>query len=256
MSTENNQLPSDEQVEAYVRKVAAEEAAKFAKPGANPQEVNPEPIVLNIGGQQMTFKNQDEASAQLTSLYAQKPNQVTERPLPGQQVTDDTNNAWSPTKHAQWVDLMVTNPLAAQEMLDEQRYGVKNPTEVIKQQMAAVQEIAQQMTIDQFVSQHKDYVVSEENAKAMQGVLTELGGGRPAVSKMALEAAYAIADKRGLIKRPEAQNTYSNRQDNPYLAAPPISGRGSSNSGPSDFDIDAENMSLDSIEKFFLKHGS
>lgn len=249
MSTTPNAL-TDADVEKYVAEIAAKKYQELNK--ESPQEpTTPAPITLNIAGKEMTFKDATEASSVLTSVYQQ---QTQAPPAPvGRTVTSDTENAgWTADDQKKFVDQLVLNPISAIEMLDEKRFGVKNPTEVMKQNMAAVQSMATQMTIDQFVASHKDYHVSEDNAAAMQKVLTELGGGRPVINPMALEAAFAIADKRGMIKRPE-QKQEETRGYNPYLAAPPVSGRGSSQVSPS-FEQEAEAMSLEQIEALFARN--
>lgn len=239
---------TDADVEKYVAEIAAK---KYQELNKEQEPAAPTPLTLTIAGKEMTFKDAAEASSVLTSVYQQQtapPAQTV-----GRTVTNDTDNAgWTPEDQTRYVDMLVKNPLQAQEYIDEKRFGVKNPTEVMKQNMAAVQSMATQMTIDQFVASHKDYHVSPENAQAMQGVLAELGGGKPVINPMALEAAYAIADKRGLIKRPEAQQTREQGY-NPYLAAPPVAGRTSSQVSPS-FEQDAENMSLEQIQAFFTKN--
>jgi len=243
---------TDEQVEAYVRKIAAEEAAKSGTKPDDTTDNTPAPITLNIAGKEMTFKDSNEASSVLTSVYEQQRTAQAQPQNQGRSVTSDADtNAWTPEDQSRYVDMLVKNPILAQEYIDEKRFGVKNPTELIKQNMAATQAMATQLTIDRFVSEHKDYHVSPENAQAMQTVLTELGGGRAVINPMALEAAYAIADKRGLLKKPQEQQN-SQAAYNPYLAAPPAAGRNSSQTSPS-FANDAESMSTEAIEALFAR---
>lgn len=239
---------TDADVEKYVREIAQQEAAKAT--GTKTEETKEIPsssLTLNIAGKEMTFKDATEASAVLTSVYEQ---QSRPQPTPGKTVTSDTDNGWTPEDQEKYVAMLVKNPMQAQEYIDEKRFGVKNPTEVWKQNMQTVQSMATQMTIDQFVASHKDYHVSPENAQAMQNVLSELGGGRPVINPMALEAAYAIADKRGLFKKPA--DTSKESPYNPYLAGPPAAGRTSSQASPN-FEADAESMTADQIEAYLSR---
>jgi hypothetical protein len=234
---------TDQEVEKYVAEIADKRFAELHK--ATPQETaTPAPFTLNIAGKEMTFKDAAEASSVLTNVYQEQARQTPTQV--GRTVTSDTDNAgWTPEDQAKYVDMLVKNPMHAQEYIDEKRFGVKNPTQVMKDQMQAVQSMATQLTIDSFVSSHKDYHVSPENAQVMQNVLAELGGGRAVVNPMALEAAFAIADKRGLIKRPEAQT--ERRGYNKYLDPPPVAGRATGRSN-ANFEEDAENMSIADLE--------
>lgn len=243
---------TDQEVEAYVAKIADERYAALNK-STTPEPVADSSFTLNIAGKEMTFKDAAEASSVLTNVYQEQAKNTSAAPV-GRTVTSDNDNAgWTAEDQTKYVDMLVKNPLHAQEYIDEKRFGFKNPTQVLKDQIAAVSSMATQMTIDQFVSAHKDYHVSPENAAAMQSVLTELGGGRPVVNPMALEAAYAIADKRGLIKRPESQETHEAKPYNPYLTAPPAAGRSSSGRPSSNFAADAEDMSLEQLEALLVR---
>lgn len=255
---------TDADVERYVREIAAQEAAKASgTPGGTPDPAPQEPakFKMTIGGQEMEFSSPEEASnavnAALYQASAAAANPQGANNLPGQRVTDDNGTrAWSKEDQAKYVDLLTTNPVAAAEYVDEFRFGVSKPTELLKRNIEATQNLSTQMTIKQFVEANDDYVPTPENAAVMQKVLTELGGGRPVVTPTALEAAFAIAERRGLLAKPQA-NQPSNREANPYLRTPPAGGRNSASAytPEPDFVEQAENMSLESIEKFFSRHG-
>ena len=251
---------TDEQVEKYVRDIAAQEAAKEAAKLGNAQQPltqEPQTFKMTIAGQEMTFSSPEEASNAVNAALAQATAQRQD-PAPNHQgikvVDDNGNRQWSKEDQAKYVDLLTTNPVAASEYVDEFRFGVKNPTELIKQNLQATQQIAAQLTIDKFVANNKDYVATPENATAMQQVLTELGGGRPVITDSSLEAAYALAERRGLLKKPDQTNR--NREENPYLRTPPPAGRAPSNfgAGPS-WEEQAETMPLDAIEAIFARQG-
>lgn len=247
---------TDADVEKYVRDIAAQEAAKkAAELGQTPATSEPQQFKMNIAGQEMTFSTPEEASNAVNAALLQATTQQQAQPqTQGRQVTDDNGTRqWSKEDQAKYVDLLTTNPVAASEYVDEFRFGVKNPTELIKQNIQATQQMATQFTIDQFVSSNKDYTPTPENAAAMQQVLTELGGGRPVITPTSLEAAYAIADRRGLIKK-EQQQQRANREDNPYLRTPPAAGRTAANfSANPSFDEQVENMTADQIEGLFSR---
>ena len=248
---------TDADVEKYVREIAAQEAAKEAAKGGAPgvaAQTEPQPFKMTIAGQEMTFTSPEEASNAVNAALTQATQRQETPVTQGRQVTDDNGTRkWSKEDQATNVDLLTTNPVAASEYVDEFRFGVKNPTELIKQNMQATQQMATQLTIDNFVANTKDYVPTDHNKEAMIRVLTELGGGRPVITPTSLEAAHAIAERRGLFTKPDNQQQ-SSRNDNPYLRTPPPAGRTASgfSSAPS-FEEQVESMTADQIEALFRR---
>jgi hypothetical protein len=247
---------TDADVEKYVREIAAQEAAKAAAESGQPAPTpEPQPFKMTIGGQEMTFSSPDEASNAVNAALTQATSQR-EDPRPvGRQVTDDNGTRqWTKDDQSKYVDLLTTNPVLASEYVDEFRFGVKNPTELIKQNLQTTHQIVQQNVIDRFVANNKDYTPTPENAAAMEQVLRELNGGRvPQINEALLEAAHAVAERRGLLHKP-AQERNSRREDNPYLRTPPPAGRSNSGFSPQgSFEDQVESMTADQIETLFAR---
>ena len=246
---------TDADVEKYVREIAAQEAAKqAADSGLAAYTPEPQPFKMTIGGQEMTFTSPEEASNAVNSALTQATSQREEPRQVGRQVLDDNGTRqWTKDDQSKYVDLLTTNPVLASEYVDEFRFGVKNPTELIRNNLQATHQIVTQNVIDRFVANTKDYTPTPENAAAMQSILTELGGGRPVITETSLEAAHAIAERRGLLRKPE-QARSSRREDNPYLRTPPPAGRSTSGFSPQgSFEEQAENMTADQIETLFAR---
>ncbi len=237
---------TDEDVMAYVRQIAAEEAAKIGVTNQTPP--TPEPLKMNIGGQEHSFKDLNEAQAYMNNTIGQFQTQLNQRQAPvnqGREATKDTDTF----DQKRYVDYMVEDPRKAADYMDEYRFGVKDPVNVIKARLAQVDQLAQEAVVNAFKTRHADWDDSQENANAMQTVMNELGLSN-VISPATLDAAFTVAKTRGLIKTNE--NAAQNRQE-PNNYAPPVAARGRAANPYEDLVANAETMPLADLEKVIAR---
>lgn len=249
MSTTNTTpSASDADIEAYIRQIASDEASKLGK--APETNTDPAPLKMNIGGQDREFKDLNEAQAYMNTTLGNYQTELnTARQSQGRKVTSDSTTAAPTFDQTRYVDLMVKDPGAAADYVDEHRFGFKDPVGEIKKLRDTVQTLATNQVVENFKTRNPEYEATEANALAMQQIMQEMN---LPVAPAALEAAYAIAQKRGLYKATPKQET-NKVETNPYLMTPPVASRGSAATATSNIYDQAEDMPLDQLEKLLTK---
>ena len=255
-TTPNNPAPlTDEQVEAYIRQVAAEEAKKFApQPSTPPAPQAPhtpsaQPFKMAIAGNEYTFNTPEEASAAMNNILEQQQKlRETQNPQ-GRKVTSDDQPEFNIDTY---VNKMKENPVEAQEYVMSFSPTVKQMSQKQQEYEAVIAQMQRESAVYQFKDTHPDYVASEQNAQAINGILSQY---QIPWTAQGLDAAYTIALQRGLFKTEEAPAPPAYQPPpayNPYSSAPPVASRTTSTMDvPSGYDVD--NLPLDAIENIFVR---
>lgn len=270
MSTTPPALPqTDEEVAAYIRQIAAEEARKASGQTAPPAETPATPpaqtgFKMNIAGNEYSFTTPEEASAAMNNLLLQQQQLREQQNNQGRKVTSDETPAFDMKTY---VDKMASNPMDAAEYLDEARFGVKNPSQVFKSMMQKQQEqeqqnamLARELASYQFIQTHPDYIVSTENANAIDQMVKQH---QLPWTPQGLEAAYLIAKQKGLMKAEEAPapqapvyTPQTQAPYNPYTAAPPVASRTPTAESVPGWASDVDGLSLEQIETIMKRFQS
>jgi hypothetical protein len=219
---------------------------------------------MNIAGNEYSFTTPEEASAAMNNLLNQQATIRESQNTNGRKVTSDETPSFDMKTY---VDKMATNPIDAQEYLDEVRYGVKNPSQVFKTMMQKQQEqeqqnavLARELASYQFIQTHPDYNVSPENANAIDKMVQQYS---LPWNPMGLDAAYKLAMQQGLLKgdepvQPAPQHFQGYQQPpqtgyNPYTAPPPVASRTPSTEAAPSWMNDADSLSPEQIETLFSR---
>lgn len=248
MSTTSNptQPITDAEVESYIRQIAAEEAGKS---GNNPQPTVTKPtesIKMNIGGQEMSFDNLEAVQAHYNNTIGQFQSQLNSR-QPERKVTSDADDSTDKYDQKRFVELMVEDARKAYDYVDKFRYGMDDPVAAIKSNLGQINQLATQAVVKEFQDRNTDWEPNEHNAAAMQKIMNEMA---LPLSPSALEAAYAVAQKRGVLKNAPKPEQINRNENNPYLMAPPVASRNNSTAATaSDPWGDLETMPMGDLEK-------
>jgi hypothetical protein len=273
MSPQNN-ISGDDELSVQLRQIVNEELARTQ---GTPQQVAPAPIPLTVNGQTFHFNTPEELSAAVnnmtnaynTQLAAAQQHAAAVHTPAGQEVTGADEPAFDMTR---FVETLTKDPRQAFDYVDQYRYGVKNPSEVVKNALTTrseLDEIKKVLSVYQFKDNHPEFVGTPQVAAVIDQVRQAHGLG---FDSTGLEAAYAIAIQRGQIPNPYAQqqqmlqqqqqqqNPYAQpQQQNPYaqygqrpMAPPPSVPRGGYEQSPQ-FEQLAESMTPEQIEAVFSR---
>jgi hypothetical protein len=289
----------DDEFNQFVRQTIQEEIARAQQPAATAanqpgavQTQQPQPIQINLNGQTFSFQNQEELNRALNntfSAYNQQLSQLqqTQSQPRGQEVSGQDEGPKLDIN--QFVEKLGTDPRAAFDMVDEVRFGMKNPAQTLREAVEKVNRQEQLLAAYQFKEQFPQFPANQQNAQALYGIMQQRG--LPATAE-GLEAAYAIGLMRGVFQPTQPQqsqfpgqappqtmtgqspyaqpqmfqqNPYGgvhpgqfnggmnfNQNQNPYLAPPPRAPRASSDAAPNPFDA-AEDLSPEQIEAVFQR---
>lgn len=280
---------AEDDFSAFVRQAVADEFAKSQVQSQDPGQQQAQsqiPVVLN--GQTYNFNTPAEVSSAFQTTVSQyaaeierlKAEKITAASTPtGGQVSGNDEPDFNIGK---FVDFMTTDPRKAFDYVDELRYGMKNPTEAIKEAIATKDKVGQmQQALDvyRFRDNHPEFQANPQNAAIIQNVISQAAL-NPDYN--GLEAAYAIARTRGLIQHPQDQQfqqnnsafgqqpqyqgtnwspQYQNAQTQPQFnfqghGAPPPRVSRQAAAPADDFAAMAENMTPEQIEGIFARFQS
>ena len=252
---------------AALQAVVAEEVAKLGiKPG-QAEQVKPEPLKINVGGQEYNFENQEKLSQALNQMVQGYSNQMAQLqaqleavPQPGQQVQGEDTPQFD---MKQYVQMMEKDPLKAAEYVDSHRYfngKVENPSTVIRESLIKSAELERVVAAYQFKDAHPEYQPTPQNAQKIEQIRQALN--LPATFD-GLEAAYATAITKGFLPDPrmeqmkqQMQQQFNGQQQQaPRFAPPPVpSNQGLSSGMQLSMDA-AEDLSADQIASILNKIG-
>ena len=199
---------TQEQLQEIVQ--AVWKKSQEANPNALPAQTQPqqqapapEPIKLNLGGQEHSFSTAEDAN-QFLSQYEQRVQSEIEshrraasRPVNIPQ-TPPTKEAPDPVKFA---TLLVEDPIAAMDYIDEHRYGFKS-REILPKALEMTAASQRELQAINFKMTTPDYEESPENAEAMMQIMADHG---LAWNAKNLGLAWAKAKEAGLVEVKKAE---------------------------------------------------
>ena len=186
----------------------------------NPPE--PQPIKLNIGGEERTFSTADDAN-QFLAQYEQRVASEIEShkraraPVNVPQPTQNQREAPDPVKFA---TLLVEDPIAAMDYIDEHRYGFKS-REILPKALEMTAASQRELQAINFKMTTPDYEESPENAEAMMQIMAEHGLTWNAKN---LGLAWAKAKEAGLVEVKKAEKEETAQTNQQTFNNPPAAG--------------------------------
>lgn len=217
--------------EEIAKQLAARQETGQKSDGKDGQSSQPAgPININLGGQTYTFQNVEQLNAALNQMVdayqqelakLQEAGRVSGR-VAGEQVTGDAPPPFDMKKYA---ELMAQNPIEAQDYLDSYRFfggTVSKPSEYIRERLAAADRAEKVLAAYQFRNLHPElnFLPGEQAAAVINRMREEVG--LPWTVE-GLEAAYALAQKRGLLPTREQIQAYLAQQQAATPAQPSTS---------------------------------
>src|SRR6185369_2920510 len=202
MALENTEL--DEIIAAKVKE--ALESASGTKTEATPT-VGPEKIT--ILGKTYEFNTRAEMEAALSQTFQKTAEQleaVRNQPVPEKEGSYVTGKEAPTFSQEHYIDLMGKGPKG---ILDAFNYGlnhsifdgkVEDASKTIRESLAEANTLKQTVAVYQFRERHPEFQLTAENTKLIDGLRNELGQG---FTLQGLEAAYGVAQSRGLIPSPQ-----------------------------------------------------
>lgn len=201
----------------------------------------PDPIKINLGGQEYAFNSREEMETTLNNTFAAVTQQQAAVLAQLEEATKQQNlaqqNQNSPAapvfNQEHFVKLITENPMAAFDYVDEMRYGPEKISPKIKQELAEVEEMRNTLTAYRFLNAHPEFHNDNANANQLRGIANSLG---LKTDYAGLESAYQVGRANGMFQPqapPENQGRFA--QNSPSV--PPTINRGG-NSLP-DQDVEA-----------------
>lgn len=228
-------------------------------PPAEPPKEEPKPISVNLMGQQYQFKDEAELSAQLTQYVQGLQQQVQQvQQAPSNYVTgkeDDTpqGTKWTDDDMKEYVRLMGTNPIQAQNYLDKKRLGVEDPVSFIKQTAEENQRLNRSLAAIQFRDSHPDLQLSPQVAAALEQRRSQLG---VPFTYNGLEASYWSLVGNRVLPPPQSFTGAQPQQPQFQRPAPPPSVPRSAPEPSLDYDVADrfEQMSKDDLARVLTEY--
>ncbi len=271
MALENTEL--DEIIAAKVKE-ALESASGVEKP------VVAGPEKITILGKTYEFNNRAEMEAALSQTFQKAAEQVEEvrnQPAPQKEGSYVTGKEAPTFSQEHYIDLMGKGPKG---ILDAFNYGLnhsifegksEDASKTIRESLAEANTLKQTVAVYQFRERHPEFQLTTENTKIIDGLRNELGQG---FTLQGLEAAYGVAQSRGLFPSPQVlsyqqelikkgilpdptqqtQQTQPQGQESWRNAPPPSISRTTTTPNANLADI-AENLTFEELEKALRKAG-
>jgi hypothetical protein len=243
----------------------------------NPSGAQPGPITIRLGNEEFKFSGPDELSLAMTNLVAAYQAQMAElqkkmaeasqaseikEPDRGSYVTSDEPGPFDKDKYIQ---LLREDPVAAADYVDSYRlFGgyIERPAELLRNALAKVAEQDRILAAYQFRSAHPEFPGGNEAVATLEKIRQE---NNLPFTASGLEAAYGIAQARGLLPGPQhyqqflqAQQAQQVEQLKSFVTrdlrpqGPPSLGRASADVPP-DIAAVADSLTPEQIEQIFAR---
>lgn len=241
----------------------------------------PSPLMLTINGQQYKFKDQMELESALGQTFTTFNTELANREAKLREAPPAKEGGYVSGKEAEtgfnqeeYIGLMGKDILKANDyLLNHQIFGgkVPNASAALRQKLGEVEKQNATLAVYQFKELHPEFPLTEQATKIVDGLRRELGQD---FSLGGLEAAYGVAQSRGLLpspqvaayqkhlmeqgilKRPGQQEGEPVQQDLPLGFAPPPSvSRASQSTTGMDLANQAENMNLTELTQALRRAG-
>ena len=195
----------------------------------------PEPVKINLGGQEYTFNSHEEMTTAINNTFAAVSQQQAavlaqlEEARAKQSQGDNSNLPGFDQE--KFVKLITENPIAAFDYVDEMRYGPDRIPPKVKQELAEMESMKGQLTAYRFMNAHPEFHNDDKNAAQLRGIAQSLG---LPMDFNGLESAYRVGRANGItFQAPEdqTQGRFTQQSNNMHNspAAPPAINRGGNN---------------------------
>lgn len=217
-----------------------------------PAAPEPQPLKMQIGGQEYTFKDATEAQAQINQVLQLAQQEVVKSrqtaPPPPAKVAGDDAPSFNMDKYASLIQEDVPKGL---EYGLQSVFGVENPGKAFRDLLQKTQEVTQKLAIYEFQDRHPE----------LKGQLAEVGGTIDNIRRSlnlgfdanGLDAAYVFGVQKGLIKAQAPQTPAAPEPVNPHLAPLPNVSRGGDNN-LNLLEEQVEEMSIPQLEALQRKY--
>ena len=232
MATTPVPTPVDPQIAQLIDQEAARLAA--AAPGA------PTTVRIPVAGREIEFQSPAEIGEAITRLTAQMQQQQAQLHQFQAAASQQPQGAASPQAGAyvtgqdrpkvdmeRYVALIQQDPLAAAEYVDELRYGVEKPSDLIKSKLQEIEEVRQILVAEAFKSMHPEFPGGAQLGNTLDQIRTKMN---LPFNTLGLEAAYALAKERGIfpdfraLAAQQAQQQAAQQQQTRYGVPPHVNG--------------------------------
>lgn len=144
-----------------------------------PAPPEPKPLTVNIMGRDMQFKDEADLGAQLTQYVQSLQQQAQSQPEPKGHVSgkedDNQPDRWTEDDMKEYVRLMGTNPIHAQNFIDKRRFGTDDPMGLVRQLAEDNQRINRTLTAVQFKEAHPNLQMNPQVANMLEQRRLQLG---------------------------------------------------------------------------------
>ena len=220
-------------VDPQIAQLIEQESARLA--AATPGATAPSSLKVPVAGRDIEFRSAAEIGEAFTQLTAQLQQQnarlqqyqsaASQEPSPAQQAGSYVTGQDRPKVDMErYVALIQKDPVAASEYIDELRYGVEKPSEMIRAKLQEVEEVRQVLVAEAFKSQHPEFP-GGQFGNVLNTVREKMN---LPFNTLGLEASYAFAKERGLLPdfralaaQHQQQQMQQQQQQYPYQPAGP-----------------------------------
>jgi hypothetical protein len=237
----------------------------------------PGPITIKLGNEEFKFSSPDELSLAMTNLVAAYQAQMAEmqkkltessqgnKPGDSDRGSYVTSDEPEPFNRDKYIQLLREDPIAAADYVDSYRlFGgyIDHPAELLRNALARVAEQDRILAAYQFRSAHPEFPGGNEAVATLEKIRQE---NNLPFTASGLEAAYGIAQARGLLPGPQqyqqfiqAQQAQQFEQLKNFIArdlrpqGPPSLGRASAEV-PQDIASVADSLTPEQIEQIFAR---
>lgn len=273
-------MPTErDEISEIIREEIVKELDNARKAAGETVETKPEPLSISIAGKTYNFDTKAEMEEALNQTFQTFRDQLQAAKTP---TTEETRGGYVSGKEEEkfsqdkYIELMGKDALEAQKYVQDHIYGIPNSSNFIKEQLAESQNLKATVSVYQFRELHPEFPMTPEATKIVDGIRRELN--QP-FTLGGLEAAYGVAQTRGLIPSPqllayqrdlinkgvipdpsapqETQTSQNFTRPNPSglgFQPPPTVNRSTSIPG-GDIAQAAENMSVDQLEAVLKRTG-
>ncbi len=202
-------MPDNTEREAIAQAVR-EELERISAGTDKKEPVAQSAINLTIDGKQYSYANQQELENALGQTFRavgqeveNLRSQITQKPAEGQYVSGKEGEKFSQEKY---VDLMTKGP---EGILEAHRYAMNHAifngtapdaADRIRQSLEKSTQTDATLAVYQFRELHPEFPMTPESTKAIDAIRQEL---RQPFSLQGLEAAYGVAQSRGIVPSPQ-----------------------------------------------------
>tara|TARA_R110000868_G_scaffold4119_7_gene25017 strand:+ start:846 stop:1607 length:762 start_codon:yes stop_codon:yes gene_type:complete len=195
----------------------------------------PEPVKINLGGQEYTFNSHEEMSTAINNTFAAVSQQqaavLAQLEEANSKQNSGDNSNLPGFDQEKFVKLITEDPIAAFNYVDEMRYGPDRLPPKVKSELAEMESMKGQLTAYRFMNAHPEFHNDDKNAAQLRGIAQSLG---LPMDYNGLESAYRVGRANGIsFQAPEdqTQGRFNQQSNNVHSSTPtpPSINRGGNN---------------------------